>query len=117
MFGCFLAEHRAGAGHGCGLPVGFARQQPAPWPASATHGAPAYPLRDRTGIQAESFARNPYHAPSRPVRTACAVVDPLAFALMPACCSRSTVVYAVQHSIRKVRHLGQPLETSQPDAM
>src|SRR4051812_46674977 len=35
-------------------------QQPAPWPASATHGAPAYPLRDRTGIQAESFARNPY---------------------------------------------------------
>src|SRR4051812_13053555 len=36
-------------------------QQPAPWPASATHGAPAYPLRDRTGIQAESFVRNPYH--------------------------------------------------------
>src|SRR4051794_4144319 len=36
-------------------------QQLAPWPASATHGAPAYPLRDRTGIQAESFARNPYH--------------------------------------------------------
>src|SRR4051812_20220121 len=35
-------------------------QQLAPWPASATHGAPAYPLRDRTGIQAESFARNPY---------------------------------------------------------
>src|SRR3954471_22064346 len=36
-------------------------QQPAPWPASATHGPPAYPLRDRTGIQAESFVRNPYH--------------------------------------------------------
>ena len=30
---------------------------------AATHGAPAYPLRDRTGIQAESFPRNPYRPP------------------------------------------------------
>src|SRR3954470_22875653 len=37
--------------------------QPAPWPASATHGAPAYPLRSSPGIQAESFARNPYNWP------------------------------------------------------
>src|SRR4051794_22392980 len=37
-------------------------QQPAPWLASAPHGAPAYPLRDRTGIHAESFARTPYDA-------------------------------------------------------
>src|SRR3954471_622547 len=35
-------------------------QQLAPWPASATHGAPAYPLHSSPGIQAESFARNPY---------------------------------------------------------
>src|SRR3954462_8323958 len=33
----------------------------APWFASATHGAPAYPLRSSPGIQAESFTRNPYH--------------------------------------------------------
>src|SRR3954452_12664153 len=33
-----------------------------PWFASATHGAPAYPLRSSPGIQAESFARNPYEA-------------------------------------------------------
>ena len=45
-------------------------QQPAPWPASATHGAPAYPLRDRTGIQAESFVRTPYHRVQFPTRTA-----------------------------------------------
>src|SRR3954468_20896014 len=42
------------------------------WPASATQGAPAYPLRDRTGIQAESFARNPYET-SPPSNTACTV--------------------------------------------
>src|SRR4029079_1670257 len=35
-------------------------QQLAPWPASATHGAPTYPLHSSSGIQAESFARNPY---------------------------------------------------------
>src|SRR4051794_14655190 len=58
-------------------------QQLAPWPASATHGAPAYPLRDRTGIQAESFARNPYEIfileVSRPTKTAlsCCMARPL----------------------------------------
>src|SRR4051794_5492622 len=46
-------------------------QQLAPWPASATHGAPAYPLRDRTGIQAESFARNPYYTRVRKGVTPC----------------------------------------------
>ena len=35
-------------------------QQLAPWPASATHSAPAYPLHSSPGIQAKSFARNPY---------------------------------------------------------
>src|SRR3954452_21119077 len=44
-------------------------QQPAPWLASAPQGAPAYPLRDRTGIQAESIARTPYEL-ARRVRAA-----------------------------------------------
>src|SRR3954453_6860151 len=57
-------------------------QQPAPWLASAPHGAPAYPLRDRTGIHAESFARTPYdtRGAGRLPRTRPAAAHPLATA-------------------------------------